>query len=80
MSSLQQECSECGLLRSTVLATGKNCLNGTEHDFGDHGVSFPDYERDHSHKHCWESENPPCGIKGKHRCCLCEKAVPLILN
>lgn len=35
-----------------------------------------DYERDRSHSHCWESNNPPCGIKGKHRCCLCEKPVP----
>lgn len=26
--------------------------------------------RDHSH--CWTSVNPPCGLKGKHRCCLCE--------
>lgn len=34
-----------------------------------------DYEK-HSHSHCWESENPPCGIKGKHRCCLCEEPVP----
>lgn len=26
------------------------------------------------HSHCFESENPPCGIKGKHRCCLCLKS------
>lgn len=24
------------------------------------------------HTHCWQSDNPPCGLKGKHRCCLCE--------
>lgn len=28
------------------------------------------------HTHCWKQENPPCGIKGKHRCCLCEEPVP----
>jgi hypothetical protein len=28
------------------------------------------------HTHCWDKENPPCGIKGKHRCCLCLKPVP----
>ncbi len=33
------------------------------------------YERDHSHSHCFTQENPPCGIKGKHRCCLCEMPV-----
>lgn len=33
------------------------------------------YEK-HSHSHCFESENPPCGLKGKHRCCLCKEAVP----
>ena len=29
-----------------------------------------------SHSHCWESKNPPCGLKGKHRCCLCGEPVP----
>lgn len=33
--------------------------------------------KDYSHSHCFTSENPPCGIKGKHRCCLCNKALPL---
>ena len=28
------------------------------------------------HSHCWQEKNPPCGIKGKHRCCLCELPVP----
>lgn len=27
------------------------------------------------HIHCCESDNPPCGIKGKHRCCLCREEV-----
>ncbi len=35
------ECEKCGLLRSTILGTERNCINGGEHDFGDHGVSFP---------------------------------------
>lgn len=35
----------------------------------------PYNQRDHSH--CWESETPPCGLKGKHlRCCLCELVAP----
>ena len=30
----------------------------------------PYNQRDH--QHCWSGEGePPCGIKGKHRCCLC---------
>lgn len=29
-----------------------------------------------SHSHCFQSENPPCGLKGKHRCCLCKEEVP----
>lgn len=28
------------------------------------------------HIHCWSQENPPCGLKGKHRCCLCNEPVP----
>ncbi len=35
-------------------------------------IDEPNYERDYSHFHCWQSEEPPCGLKGKHRCCLCE--------
>lgn len=31
-------------------------------------------KRDHSH--CWEKENPPCGVKGTHRCCLCLEPSP----
>lgn len=34
----------------------------------------PYNQRDHYH--CWQEEEPPCGIKGKHRCCLCELPVP----
>lgn len=34
------------------------------------------YEKYHSHSHCFESENPPCGMKGLHRCCLCQEPVP----
>ena len=36
----------------------------------------PYHQRDHSH--CWESENPPCGIPlEKHaQCCLCDLRVP----
>ena len=34
-----------------------------------------DYE-DRSHSHCFDNNNPPCGIKGIHRCCLCGKPVP----
>lgn len=29
-----------------------------------------------SHTHCFEKENPPCGLPGKHRCCLCNEPVP----
>lgn len=45
------------------------------------GVTYPwdgpkkNYERDHSHVHCFAQENPPCGFgnssRGKH-CCLCD--------
>ena len=36
------------------------------------------YERDHSHQHCWES-NYPCGNRILHlRCCLCETANPKV--
>lgn len=36
-----------------------------------------EYERDHSHSHCWENSSPPCGQKIKHlECCLCEKVNP----
>jgi hypothetical protein len=41
----------------------------------DHKEGVTNYERDHSHSHCWEEESPPCGLKGRHRCCLCEKPV-----
>ncbi len=34
----------------------------------------PYYKIDHSH--CWESDNPPCGIERKHRCCLCKEPAP----
>ncbi len=30
------------------------------------------------HIHCWNTEKPPCGIKGRHRCCLCTLPVPKI--
>lgn len=30
-----------------------------------------------SHRCCFEQgDNPACGLKGIHRCCLCEKEVP----
>ena len=32
----------------------------------DLGVDYSKY----SHSHCWQSEKPACGLKGKH-CCLC---------
>ncbi len=40
------ECKNCGLLRSTILETGVDCRSGDagrryEHDFGNHGISFP---------------------------------------
>jgi len=34
-------------------------------------VTESDYETHHSHRHCWQVETPPCGLKAKHRCCLC---------
>jgi hypothetical protein len=72
-----ENCKKCGMGRNKILQENKNCLRNTEHDFGDHGISFQsNYEQDHSHTHCFNQENPPCGIKGTHRCCLCEKAVP----
>ena len=36
----------------------------------------PYNQRDHSH--CWESKEPPCGLKGTHRCCLCELPAPKV--
>jgi hypothetical protein len=39
------------------------------------GRSRKEYYK-HDHTHCWMVLNPPCGIKGKHRCCLCEEPVP----
>ena len=42
--------------------------------FAQSGV-FDDYDKQ-DHSHCWESKNPPCGIKGEHRCCLCGTPVP----
>lgn len=29
-----------------------------------------------SHSCCFESDNPPCGMKGNHRCCICTAPVP----
>ena len=31
-----------------------------------------DYETNYSHSHC-PIKNSPCGIEGKHRCCICKK-------
>lgn len=33
------------------------------------------YETDHSHFHCWNQEEPACGMSGvSHKqCCLCSK-------
>jgi len=39
-----------------------------------------EYEVEHSHTHCWEEKNPPCGQKGIHRCCLCEKQNPKVIE
>lgn len=25
------------------------------------------------HSHCFESDNPRCGLKWKHKCCFCGK-------
>lgn len=37
------------------------------------------YERDHSHVHCFESKKPPCGQRIAHlRCCLCEILNPIV--
>ena len=37
------------------------------------------YERDHSHSHCWEEASPPCGQKIEHlKCCLCELPNPKV--
>lgn len=37
-----------------------------------------DYERDHSHFHCWQQgKSPACGLKTGHKvCCLCAIPVP----
>jgi len=34
------------------------------------GADKEAYERNHSHRHCPDT-NSPCGFEGKHRCCLC---------
>lgn len=57
------------------------CPHRIGHDEGVHGCDgccskVFNYERDHSHIHCYDQDSPPCGLKGKHRCCLCEKPVP----
>lgn len=42
-----------------------------------HRPTSENYERDHSHVHCWEQKNPPCGQKIEHlKCCICEKKNP----
>lgn len=44
---------------------------------GKHAVI--DYERNHSHYHCWHQDQPPaCGIPlEKHKqCCLCDSPLP----
>lgn len=28
------------------------------------------------HTHCFDQKESPCGIQGKHRCCLCNEPVP----
>lgn len=36
-----------------------------------------DYETHHSHSHCYETTNPPCGQKIPHLyCCVCELMNP----
>lgn len=42
-----------------------------------------DYEKNHSHYHCWNQTQPSaCGIKLENhkQCCLCEKLVPKETN
>lgn len=42
-----------------------------------HRPTSENYERDHSHVHCWEQKNPPGGQKIEHlKCCICEKKNP----
>jgi len=48
----------------------------TKVEIGGNGGSMPkDYSKI-DHIHCFNQDNPPCGIKGKHRCCLCEEPMP----
>lgn len=28
------------------------------------------------HTHCFDQETSPCGIVGKHPCCLCKESIP----
>lgn len=28
------------------------------------------------HRHCFNEDTPPCGLPGRHRCCLCNEPVP----
>jgi len=42
-----------------------------------YGINPKDYEKHHSHTHCWTSKSPPCGQKIKHfECCLCKEPNP----
>lgn len=34
------------------------------------------YETHMSHYHCWQEDDPPCGLPGRHRCCICGLEVP----
>ena len=62
---------EGGKARCCYCVSHKNCeINSTP--------KTPYNQRDHSH--CWESKEPPCGLKGTHRCCLCELPAPKVLD
>src|SRR3990167_2488369 len=58
---------EGGKARCCYCVSHKDCeINSTP--------KAPYNQRDHSH--CWESKEPPCGLKGTHGCCLCELPAP----
>lgn len=48
MNKYPDECKKCGLLRTTVISTKRNCLKGGAHDFGDHGISYPEKPESYS--------------------------------
>lgn len=54
-----QLCSKCRTMEN--ISSGTICARCMTESYN---------RRDHTH--CFDQENPPCGIRGKHRCCLCE--------